>query len=253
MKKRQMVATVLSLSVVAGRPAEAQWLVHDPAHFTKALAISATAQQILDTIDDTLLLMKRWARRLAVLGAVPDRYVPQDVPRWRTWRQDHPTPEALGFMEALNAGVRPGGAVAVSPVRPQPDSQLPLPESVKTGLALLDVADSVLVAGADQTGRIRGGRRSEVEALLALGHVVADVTGSTTARVAVLSAGAMIGRRQDQSKLGLTTSIVEQLIVEAMNKRQVELAAMHMRQTGLEPGLNILDGSAGALRSWRQP
>jgi hypothetical protein len=199
-----------------------------------------------------LVLVRRWARRLTVF--VPTRrYLPADPPRWRTWRQDHPSEEALRFMDVLNAGVGVGGASAVAPVRPTPDPGRRLPESVQQSLALLDLADSVLLAGADQTGRIRGSRRSEFEALASLGHVVADVTGSTTARVAVLSAGALIGRRQDQSTVGLTTSMVEQLIVEALHARQADAQVLQMRQGALEPTVNLLRGSGSALSQWRQP
>ena len=230
----------------------AQWVVNDPALTAKSVIQRMYAAHMQQVMDHTYEIIRRMARRFFGFFESADRYVPRHVPLWRTWRQDDPTPEALAFMDALNAGV--GTQVhAVAPWRPDIDPEGALTPAVRRALALLDVADSALVVGVDQTGRIREARKSEREAVANLERAVTMGTGSTTARLEVINAGVMIGARQRQSRLELAASIVEQLAVEAVQARQAAVDTMRMRQTGLEPPVNVLRGSGADLARWRQP
>ena len=237
--------------VLVGRVASAQWVVNDPALTGKSVVIAATQEVIRTIEEDKQAVLRRLGRSLSIFVSL-GRYVVANIPQWRTWRQYDPIPEALAFMDALNGGVGPGVEV-VAPARPALDPEMDLPTAVRAGLAVLDMADSVLVAGVDQTGRIRGARKSEREAFAALDLAVGSLGGSATARADVLSAAALMSAQQKQTRLALMAPMVEQLVVDAIRARQADTATLRMRQAALTVGPSVVEGAAADLRAWRQP
>jgi len=131
--------------------------------------------------------------------------------------------------------------------------------ALRAALATLDIADSVIMAGIDQTGRIRGNRRSEVNTIAALESDVIDGNQeqSTSAVLDTISAASLIRARQQETRMELLTALTEQLLVDSKRDRDTEAAAMNMQLSRLNRGravaASLLAGSAGDFRSWRQP
>ena len=131
--------------------------------------------------------------------------------------------------------------------------------ALRAALATLDIADSVIMAGIDQTGRIRGNRRSEVNTIAALESDVIDGNQeqSTSAVLDKISAASLIRARQQETRMELLTALTEQLLVDSKRDRDTEAAAMNMQLGRLIRGravtASLLTGSADDFRSWRQP
>jgi hypothetical protein len=124
----------------------------------------------------------------------------------------------------------------------------------------LDLADSTIITGTDQNGRLRPQGKREMRAIDALETDVVDPsqTQSATAILDKISAAVLIEARQKQSRLQFLTALVEQLIVDNKRTRDTEAAAMNMQLGRLrsiddEGGGGFLAGAGDALRTWRQP
>jgi hypothetical protein len=132
-------------------------------------------------------------------------------------------------------------------------------DAVRAQLATLDVADSTIVAGTDQTGQLRYNGRKELEAIDALDVDVIDPSDaqSTAAVLDKISAAGLIRSRQQQARIQFLAAIVEQLLVDNKRSRDTEAASMNMRleslRDGRAAGTAVIAGSADDLRTWRQP
>src|SRR4029077_16709206 len=82
-------------------------------------------------------------------------------------------------------------------------------------LATLDVADSTMITGTDQNGRLRAGGKLEMRAVDALERDVVDPASaqSATAVVDKISAAVLLETRNRQARMEFLTAIVEQLLV----------------------------------------
>ena len=131
-------------------------------------------------------------------------------------------------------------------------SRIPRPPEVEIGLAQLEVAESVLLGGFDQTGRIRGAENAEEAALARLEQDVIATSGSTTARADVLTAAAALRVAQAQSRVQLLLSIGEQFTVDTLRDREGDAAVQRMRVAALTAA-SPFGGDGAALRNWRMP
>lgn len=267
----RLMGTVALLAVLGFglRPASAI-VVTDPATTARNIITAVLKSHMVETLTEQARRVRRMARRLSVFADL-GRFLVPDPPRWRSYRYQDVTLYATRYEDALNLGDPDGAAyLEISRIRASADSELSKlrAESASAGdalaaqLATLDLADSTMMLGTDQNGRLRSQGKREMRAIDALER---DVTGpsSTQGTAAVLdqlSAAVLIETRQKQSRLEFLSAILEQLAVDNKRARDSDVAAMNMQLGRLRlaaacragcPG--IASGAALDLRHWRQP
>ena len=132
-------------------------------------------------------------------------------------------------------------------------------DAIASELATLDMADSTIIAGTDQTGQLRYNGRREQDAIIALEADVIDPSPSQSATAVLdkISGAGLIRARQQQARLQVLTGIVEQLLIDNKRSRDTETAVMNMQLNRLRDGraanAALLAGAGDALRSWKQP
>ena len=164
------------------------------------------------------------------------------------------------FMDALNGGRSTGrGYAAVARARVAVGDG-PAPSSARktsrrrtrsaSALATIDIAASAIVAGTDQTGRIRGNRHNEVDLIQALEDDVTDPSDRAECdgrRWTRSVRPALIRARQQETRVELLTALTEQLLVDSKRDRDTEAAAMNMQLGRLTRGRAVAGESAGGL------
>jgi hypothetical protein len=205
------------------------------------------------------------ARRLSVSTNL-DKYLVDEVPRWRVYRFQNVNLYANPYSEALNYGDAEGMAYAaitrareragVAGLNGLPNARAALAAQ----LATLDLADSANIVWTDQNGQLRANGKDQMQVIDTLEREVVDPSQaqSTTAVLDKISAATLIQTRQKQSRLQFLTGIVEQLIIDNKRARDTETAAMNMQLGRLrtideEGGAGLLAGASSDLRTWRQP
>jgi len=241
--------------------------VFDPVNFIQHRLQNRWRETIGILIDNQLNNIRRMAQRLSAFTDLV-KYVAPHAPRWRTRRIEGALAASDAFMAALNGGDARGAgyeAVARSSVAARSalarlgEENIGAENALRSALATLDISASAIIAGTDQTGRIRGNRRSEVDAIGALESDVIDpnLEQSTTAVLDKVSAAGLIRARQQETRMELLAAITEQLLVDSKRDRDTEAATMNMQLGRLTRGravaASLLAGSADDLRSWRQP
>lgn len=263
--RRRLRIAFLVLAIAAGgvRSASAQWAVFDAAT-TARNRTTAALKELLYRLQvqehDKLLLM---ARRLSALTSLR-RFALTDVPRWRTHGSaDFPFVQA--YLDTLNFGDRSGAAYLALVERLAQSPRLArLPPTARRAmvsrLATVDLADAVVIAGSNGTGQLRNaGRRLEIDAIDALERDVIDpsLEQSTTAVLDKISGAALIGARQRQARIQLLTGVLEQLLLDTKQLRDVDAAAMNAQLVTWRDKAAVdaafVAGSGDALRTWRQP
>jgi len=224
-------------------------------------------ESILWVLGEEVRQIREMAQRLSLFTDLA-KYAAADAPRWRTRRIDDPLRATEAYMNALNAGDPRGAgyegvarrrAAAGDVLASLGEDDVDADTAIRSALATLDLADSAIIAGTDQTGRIRGNRRSEVNAIAALEQDVIDPSDaqSTTAVLDKISAAGVIRARQQQARLQLLTALNEQLLVDAKRTRDTEAATMNMQLRRLLEGravaASLVADSAQDFRTWRQP
>jgi hypothetical protein len=257
-----LVALLCALSVSA-----TAFEVFDPINFIQHQLQNRWRETIGIVIEKQLNKIHQMAQRLSAFTNLV-KYVAPDAPLWRTRRINAALVASDAFMAALNGGDASGvgyEAVARSSVSARTalagfgEENIEAENAVRSALATLDIAASAIIVGTDQTGRIRGNRRSEVNTIAALERDVIDpnLEQSTTAVLDKVSAAGLIRARQQETRMELLTALTEQLLVDSKRDRDTEAAAMNMQQGRLTRGravaASVLAGSADDFRSWRQP
>ena len=264
----RLILIVLTLLGVSAGYAGAQWIVFDALTTAKNAAIAALKEQLLETLTNESQLVKRMAKRLSALTDLA-KYALTDPPRWRT----HPIDGdqflyAYPFNAALNVGDRGGAGYArVSRDRRLPGAELAglqasapdAYQAILAALATLDLADSTLIAGTDQTGQLRVNGRRELAAIEAFMADAIDPSGeqSATAVLDKISGATLIEGRQQQARTEFLTTITEQFLVDNKRDRDTEAALMNMQfgrlRFGADANTAIVAGAGADLRTWRQP
>jgi hypothetical protein len=267
-RRRQLLAFVtLAVLGVGLSVARAQVVVTDPATTIKNIITAGLKSQIVDTLTEQANRFRRMARRLSLLSSL-DKYAVPDPTRWRSYRYQDVNLYANPYDDALDFGDARGLAyesvararAAVGPELADLARRAPAAAAaIRAALATLDVADSTMIAGTDQNGRLRANGKVEMRAVDALERDVVDPSGSqsTTAVLDKISAATLIETRQKQSRLQFLAAVVEQLLVDNKRTRDTEAAAMNMQLGRLrgawDEGGGFLEGAANDLRRWKQP
>lgn len=268
-RHRSIVLTAVALMGIGGALASAQIVVTDPATTIKNAAIAALKNEVFDVLTNQATRLRKMAKRLS-LATNLDKYAVTDTPEWRIhWFIDDGTfLYANPYNAALNYGDHAGSSFAdVARDRITPKSELVglggedgnAMDAIASQLATLDVADSTIIAGTDQTGQLRYNGRRELDAITALEADVIDPnpSQSVTAVLDKISGAGLIRARQQQARLQFLTGIVEQLLIDNKRSRDTETAVMNMQLNRLRDGraanTALLAGAGDALRSWKQP
>lgn len=265
---RAFVCAIVALVAIGVGAAHAQIVVTDPATTIKNIVIAGLKSQIVETLTEQARKIRRMARRLSVFTDLTKYAVPEPT-RWRHYRYQDVNLYANPYVEALNFGDPEGAAYAdVTRARSAIESELSelaalspaAASAIAAQLATLDLADSIIIAGTDQNGRLRPQGKREMRAIDALERDVVDPSPaqSATAVLDKISAAVLIETRQKQSRLQFLSALVEQLLVDNKRARDTEAAVMNMQLRRLmnvpgEGGGGFLSGAGSELRSWRQP
>jgi hypothetical protein len=271
-RSRTIALAALTLVTVGVGFADAQIpffgiVVTDPAMTAKNAVIATIKEQVLDVLTEQGRRLRRMARRLSVSTNL-GKYAVPEPPRWRIYRYQDTNVYANPYSEALNYGDRDGSAyAAVARARAGVGPELaalaefaPAAQAaIAAQLATLDLADSTIMTGTDQNGRLRPQGKREMRAIDALERDVIDPSQaqSATAVLDKMSAAVLIETRQKQSRLQFLTALVEQLAVDNKRARDTEAALMNMQLqrllNDLGEGGGWLSGASHDLRTWRQP
>jgi len=272
MQSRIRLIGTFALLTVLGfglRPASAL-VVTDPATTAKNIIIAVLKSQMVETLTEQARRVRRMGRRLSAFAEL-GRYLVPDTPRWRAYRFQDVSLYATFYEDALNLG-DPDGTAYLGIVRTRASAERELStlraesasaaDALAAQLATLDLADSTMMLGTDQNGRLRSQGKLEMRAIDALERDVTNpsLTQGTAAVLDKLSAAVLIETGQKQSRLEFLTAILEQLAVDNKRARDSDAAAMNMQLGRLRLGAEcrtgcagFLSGAAGALRTWRQP
>jgi len=271
MTRRLRVAVVVACGalVLGAGFAAAQIVVFDPAVTAKNAAIAAVKEDVLSVLTDQGRTLRRMAGRLSALTNL-DKYSLPDPPAWRihwfiddgTFLYANPYNAALNYGDGQGTSFaevarqrEPVGAELAQLTEEAPDALA----AIAAELATLDLADSTIIAGTDQTGQLRYNGRREDDAIGALDANVVDPSGtqSATAVLDTISGAGLIRARQQQARIQFLAAIGEQLLVDNKRARDAEAAAMNMQlgrlRDGRTAGLALLAGAGDDLRTWKQP
>jgi hypothetical protein len=248
--------------------AHAQFEVFDPLVTAKEAVIAGIHDVLTHVLDDERALFLRMATRLSALTDLA-KYVLQEAPAWRIHLfMGEEFLYANPYNAALNYGDGSGTAYeAVARPRQTPGPEVDrlaadAPEAytaIRAALATLDLADSAIIAGTDQTGQLRYNGRKEGDAIVALETDVVDPASdqSATAVLDKISGASLISTRQQQARIQFATAIVEQLLVDNKRDRDTETTAMNMQfgrlRNGAAASTAVVSGAADDLRAWRLP
>jgi hypothetical protein len=271
MSRNRLVIVLALLAVLGGSLGSASaFVITDPRTTVQNMITAVLKSQLVETVTEEGRRIRRMARRLSAFSDV-SKYAVADTPRWRSYRYQGIALYATPYNEALNFG-DPGGAAYAQVARTRASIELELADlrrrspaaadAIAAQLATLDLADSTIISGTDQNGRLRPQGKREMRAIDALERDVTnpDLTQSTTAVLDKISAAVLIETRQKQSRLQFLTALLEQLAVDNKRGRDTEAAAMNMQLGRIRAAADcsegcrgFLTGAANDLRTWRQP
>src|SRR5262249_985436 len=133
-------------------------------------------------------------------------------------------------------------------------------KAIENAYATIEVTDSVAEIGGHQVALVRG-YAGLVQALIQEFErdILSALPGyhDMTAVLDKISTGELVARRQNATTNQLLSHALEQLLARGKRLRDTEAATMNMRLIGMRDGrtaaANLIQGSADALRTWRQP
>ena len=242
------------------RPALAQLAVIDPANLVETILIAGRTLNEYNTLlqqYETILKLARSLGSLDRYRTPPIAMTAHDPSRW---------PYAAPWLQGLNSGDprgtlyeqtarrldRPGALLDTLP----PDAR----KAIEDAYATIELTDSIAEIGGHQVALVRGYNGVLQQVVQEFERdVLSSLPGyhDMTAVLDKISAGELVARRQDVASNQLLSHVLEQLLARSKRLRDTEAAAMNMRLMGMRDGrmagANLIEGSADALRSWRQP
>ena len=258
--KRLIAVATVAVGLLA-RPAHGQLVVNDPLNTAQAIALvqkTISEYQTLVQQYQTIVRMSQSLQNIARYRTVPIAFSSHDPSRF---------PYGAPWLTALNSGDTRGdlyAQIARSLQRPDATALARLPSDARRAIedayATIEITDSIAQRGAHQVALVRGygGSLQSVVQLLE-NDILSPVTSlhQLTAILDKVAAGELVGRRQDTASNQLLSHALEQLLAQAKRRRDTEAATMNMRlvamQRGRDVGRSYIEGSADALRTWRQP
>ena len=258
--KRLIAVATVAVGLLA-RPAHGQLVVNDPLNTAQAIALvqkTISEYQTLVQQYQTIVRMSQSLQNIARYRTVPIAFSSHDPSRF---------PYGAPWLTALNSGDARGdlyAQIARSLQRPDAAALARLPpdarRAIEDAYATIEITDSIAQRGAHQVALVRGygGSLQSVVQLLE-NDILSPVSGfhQLTAILDKVAAGELVGRRQDTASNQLLSHALEQLLAQAKRRRDTEVATMNMRlvamQRGRDVGRSYIEGSADALRTWRQP
>lgn len=256
---RRTLAAIVILAACAS-PAQAQWVVIDPANLAQAILIAERAWRHYDELQRqyrTILRMGEGLGSMERYRTPPIALTRHDAGRWeygRPWIQGLNSGDATG--DAYRATTLPVLRPTVMPSR--------LPMSARRALerqyATIEITDSVASMGGHQVALARGYHGRLQDAVQALeGDVLNGLLRyhEMTAILDKIAAGELLGRRQDMLSNQLLSHALEQLLARSKRLRDTEAATMNMQLTTWRDGRAaneaFVAGTGHALNTWRQP
>ena len=258
--KRLIAVATFAVGLLA-HPAHGQLVVNDPLNTAQAIALvqkTINEYQTLVQQYQTIVRMSQSLQNMARYKTVPIAFSSHDPSRF---------PYGGPWLAALNSGDARGdlyAQIARSLQRPDATALARLPpdarRAIEDAYATIEITDSIAQRGAHQVALVRGygGSLQSVVQLLE-NDILSPVTSlhQLTAILDKVAAGELVGRRQDTASNQLLSHALEQLLAQAKRRRDTEAATMNMRlvamQRGRDVGRSYIEGSADALRTWRQP
>jgi hypothetical protein len=250
----RVVLLALAITVMPA-PAQAQWVVLDPANLAQSISqvtqLLKTYQWIVDQ-----------AKRLP--AAILAKYITPEV-QWRLHNLTTAYPLARPVLTALTSGDSTGLRYLqiVDAVQPVTSILTRLPPTLRKRVtdayATIELADSVAQMSINQVGSIRTNGASVLNAINDLESDTLDVLDNYQSQTAILNkinGTNVLGLRIAERSTQFLMHTLEQLIVE--NKRQRDTEAILMNATiyqwqyGLSYGRDLYRSTAANLDSWRQ-
>jgi hypothetical protein len=258
--KRLIAVATVAVGLLA-RPAHGQLVVNDPLNTAQAIALvqkTISEYQTLVQQYQTIVRMSQSLQNIARYRTVPIAFSSHDPSRF---------PYGAPWLTALNSGDARGdlyAQIARSLQRPDATALARLPpdarRAIEDAYATIEITDSIAQRGAHQVALVRGYGGSLQSVVQLLENDILSPVSSLHQLTAILdkvAAGELVGRRQDTASNQLLSHALEQLLAQAKRRRDTEAATMNMRlvamQRGRDVGRSYIEGSAEALRTWRQP
>ena len=250
-----VVALALAMAIVPS-PAQAQWVVYDPANYVQAVSrYLQLAQQY-----------QFWLRQARRLPAdMAGRYRVPEV-TWRTHDLARGNAYARPLLTALNLGDITGALYAQAVDRLEPLEsvlgQVPssLQRRLSAGYATIEMADSIARMGIHQAGTIRTNGRPVLRSIEAMEQDLvasSDSFHTQTALLNKINGANVLGLRIAERTSQFLMHTLEQLLVENKRKRDAEAELMnaHIYQWRYGPAVasDVFRNTARALDDWRQP
>jgi hypothetical protein len=258
---RRLIAIATIVVCLAAHSAHAQLVVNDPLNTAQAIALVQKTISEYETLVQqyqTIVRMSQSLPNMARYRTVPIAFSSHDPSRF---------PYGAPWLTALNSGDPRGDLYAqIARTMQRPDAaalaRLP-PEArrvIEASYATVEITDSIAQRGAHQVALVRGYGGNLQNAVQQLENdTLSPVTTlhQLTAILDKVAAGELLGRRQDTASNQLLSHALEQLLAQSKRRRDTEAATMNMRLVAMQRGRDVsrsyIEGSADALRSWRQP
>jgi Domain of unknown function (DUF4141) len=253
-------AMVIVVWAVIAAPAAAQFVVIDPANLAQAILIADRTLREYNTLLQQYETILKMARSLGSL----DRYrtpsiaiTGHDPSRWpyaAPWLQGLNSGDARGtlYEQVARRVERPGALLAALP----PDAR----RAIEDAYATIELTDSVAEIAGHQVALVRGYNATLQQLVQEFERDVLNTLPRYHEMTAVLdkvATGELLARRQDAATNQLLSHALEQLLARGKRLRDTEAAIMNMRLIGMRDGrtagTHLIDGSADAVRTWRQP
>jgi hypothetical protein len=272
--RRILPALVIALILGGSAISQAQIICSIPcptwdiSAILKNIAINALKKEINDKLGEQGELLKTMANRLSTVASLANYAIAMDdTPEWRIhdWftgfnLYSNDFQSALTYGDPSGAGYDSvslprarAGETALGRLSPDAANYL------RQELATLEIADSVIIRGTNETGRQRFNGREEARTIDELQRAVTDDDDeqSVTAVMDKISAAGLMEAQDKQARIQLQAAALEQLTVDNMRDRNSDTMQMNMTLNQLRDGRRIgqalVQGSENTLRTWRQP
>ena len=256
--RRILIIAVCCMALTA--PASAQFVVIDPANLVQTILIAERTLNEYNTLLRQYQTILKLARSLGSLDRYrtpPIAMTGHDASRW---------PYAAPWLQGLNSGDARGTLYEQTARRLERPGALldPLPsdarKAIQDAYATIELTDSIAEIGGHQVALARGYNGVLQRVVQEFERdALSSAAGyhDMTAILDKISTGELVARRQDMATNQLLSHALEQLLARSKRMRDTEAATMNMRLVGMRDGrtagTNLIEGTADALRTWRQP